>query len=146
MESTRPEHPEPRPIDRTSISEAQKRSFQETVDQAREEELARRQSMPTKLLGWMLIATLGFDIAASFSGADINLGGVIFFFAGLAVLRGSQAAQRFSTFLLILLAVVGWTQITLTFASVRPFEIGGSWFGFGQLKFWSLGICAFASG
>lgn len=141
MEPASPEHPEPRPIDRTSLSDAQKKSFQETVDRAREEELARRQSMPTKLLGWMLIATLGFDIASGFSGADVSLGGVIFFFAGVAVLRGSQAALRLSTFLLILLAVVGWTQITLTFASVRPFEIGGSWFGIGQLKFWTLGIC-----
>lgn len=141
MESTSPEHPVPRPIDRTSLSDAQKKSFQETVDQAREEEVARRQSMPTKLLGWMLIATLGFDIAAGFSGADANLGCIIFFFSGIAVLRGSQAALRTSTFLLILLAAVGWTQIALTFASVRPLEIGGSWFGYGQLKFWSLGIC-----
>ncbi len=141
MESASPEHPEPRPIDRTSLSDAQKKSFQETVDQAREEEPAKRQSMPTKLFGWMLIATLGFDIAAAFSGADVSLGSVIFFFAGIAVIRGSQAALRLSTFLMILLAVVGWTQITLTFASVRPFEIGGTWFGFRQLKFWSLGIC-----
>ena len=141
MESPSPEHPEPRPIDRTSLSDAQKKSFQETVDQAREEEVARRQSMPTKLLGWMLIVTLGFDIASAFSGADASLGGIIFFLPGIAVLRGSQAALRSSTFLLILLAAVGWTQIALTFASVRPLEIGGSWFGYGQLKFWSLGIC-----
>lgn len=141
MESAGPEHPKARPIDRTSLSDAQKKSFQETVDQAREEETARRQSMPTKLFGWMLIATLGFDIAAGLSGTDVNLGGVIMFFAGVAVLRGSQAALRFSTFLLIILAVFGWIQSTLTLLSVRPLEIGRNWVDFRQVEFWSLGIC-----
>lgn len=140
MESTSPEHPVPRPIDRTSLSDAQKKSFQETVDQAREEEVARRQSIPTKLLGWLLIGGFCLEVAGGFTGNHADLGGLLFLFAGIGVLKGSQASLRFATFFVVPGSVAWIVQLIGSAVLDYPVEIGNKWSDFRQLSFWTLGV------
>ena len=140
MESASPEHPEPRPIDRTSLSDAQKKSFQETVDQAREEELARRQSMPTKLLGWMLIGGFCLEVVGGFTSNHTNLGGLVFVFAGIAIMKGSQAWLRFVTFFVVPGSVAWIVYLIGSAILVYPVEIGNKWSDFRQPSFWTLGV------
>jgi hypothetical protein len=140
MESTSPERPEPRPIDWTSLTDAQKRSFQETVDQDREEDIARRRSMPTRLLGWMLIGGFCLELAGGFTGNHADLGGLLFLFAGIGVLKGSQSWLRFATLMAVLASSVGFLIITWSVAMNQPIEIDRGWVDYRQLSFWTLGV------
>ena len=140
MEPTSPESPEPRPVDRTSLSDAQKKSFQETVDQAREEELARRESMPTKLLGWMLIGGFCLEVAGGFTGNHADLGGLLFLFAGLAVLKGSQAWLRFTTFFVVPGSVASIVYLSGSIALGYPVEVGSKWADYRHPSFWTLAV------
>lgn len=140
MESTSPEHPEPRPIDRTSLSDAQKKSFQETVDQAREEELARRESMPTKLLGWMLIGGFCLEMVGGFTSNHTNLGGLVFLFAGISILKGSQAWLRFVSFFVVPGSVASIAYLIGSVALGYPVEVGNKWTDYRHLPFWTLAV------
>jgi hypothetical protein len=140
MESTSPEHPEPRLIDRTSLSDAQKKSFQETVDQAREEETARQQSMPTKLLAWLMIAGFGFEITSSFTSTGLSFGGIIFLFVGILIFKGSQSALRFANFTLVPLALFGLVDVAWSLIHGHPIEAGNQWATRDELRFWTLGV------
>lgn len=140
MESPGSEPPKARPIDRTSLSDAQKKSFQETVDQAREEETARRQSMPTKLLGWMLIGGFCLEVAGGFTGNHADLGGLLFLFAGIGVLKGSQACLRFTTFFVVQGSVALFVYLISSVVLDYPVEIGDKWSDYRDQSFWTLGV------
>lgn len=140
MESPSPEHPEPRPIDRTPVSDAQKKSLQEAVDQSREEELARRQSMPTKLLGWMLIGGFCLEVVGGFTSNHTNLGGLVFLFAGISILKGSQAWLRFVTFFVVPGSVASIVYLIGSIALGYPVEVGSKWTDYRHLPFWTLAV------
>jgi len=140
MESTGPEPPHSRPVERISLTDEQKKSLQETIDQAREEELARRQSMPTKLLGWMLIGGFCLEIAGCFTDNHNNLGGLLFCFAGFGILRGSQAWLRFATFFVVPGSVGSLADLVGSVVFDYPVEVGNHWVDFRQLSFWTLGV------
>lgn len=106
----------------------------------REEEWARRHSMPTKLLGWMLIAGFVFEVCSGIIGGGLDLGGILFLFAGIAVMKGSQNWLRFVTVLVVLGALFSIGMIIHSFVTGHPIAIGKKWFDFRELEFWTLGV------
>lgn len=140
MESTSHEKPGSNPIDRTSLSDAQKKSLQETVDRTREENLARRHSIPTKLLGWMLIGGFCLELAGGFTGNRADLGGPLFLCAGIGILNGSQAWLRFATLLIVPGSIVGLAHLIGSVVLNYPVGVGNKWLDFRDLSFWTLGV------
>ncbi len=122
------------------MSEEQKRNYQKDLDRFEEEKFASRNSFPTKLLGWMLIASFGFQVAGAISSNNHYLGKLFFLFAGIYVLNGSQSALRFATFFIAPAAVLGLLRIIWSIALKEPVEINGAWTDYRELKFWTLGV------
>jgi hypothetical protein len=122
------------------LSEEQKRNYRNDVNRFEEEKFASRNSFPTKLLGWMLIASFGFQIAGAISGNGIDFGGLLFLFTGIYILNGSQSALRFATFIIAPAAVIGLLKILWCVALRQPLEINKDWRDYRDLKFWTLGV------
>jgi len=127
--------PEPVPL-----SEEQRQNYQKDIDRFEEEKFASRNSFPTKLLGWMLIASFLLQIAGGFTKSRHDFGGLLVLFAGISVLKGSQSALRFITFLIVPAAVVGLLSIIWSVIIHEPLEIDGNWKDYTDLEFWSLGL------
>lgn len=140
MESPSRELPGSNPIDRTSLSDAQKKSLQETVDRAQEEDLARRYSTPTKLLGWLLIGSFCLDLAGRFTGTRADLGGLLSLLAGIGILTGSQGWLRFATFVAVPVSIAGLADLLGSVVLNYPVEVGNKWLDFRDLSFWTLGV------
>jgi hypothetical protein len=104
-----------------------------------EEKFAKQHSMPTWLLGWMLIAGFILQIAGGFTSSKVDLGGIIFLIAGLKVKDGSQAALRFVIFLTSLSAIA-FASLIWDAAHLRPLRVGDVGYFADDLKFWILGI------
>jgi hypothetical protein len=135
------DHPVPTPAEahrpeRVPLSEEQKQNYQKDIDRFEEEKFASRNSFPTKLLGWLLIAGFGLQVA----GASHDFGGLLVLFAGISVLKGSQSALRFITFLIIPAAATGILAILWSIALHEPLEVDKAWRDYSDLKFWTLGI------
>ncbi|RYD61934.1 MAG: hypothetical protein EOP83_15865 [Verrucomicrobiaceae bacterium] len=122
------------------MSEEQKRNYQKDLDRFEEEKFAAKNSFPTKLLGWMLIASIGIQIAGAISGNNYDLGGLVFLFIGIAVLKGSQIALRLATFFVVPGAAIGLLHIIWTVARNEPLEVGHEWNDYRDLEFWTLGV------
>jgi len=122
------------------LSEEQKGNYRNDVNRFEEEKFASRNSFPTKLLGWMLIASFGFQIAGAISGNGIDFGGLLFLFTGIYILNGSQSALRFATFIIAPATVIGLLKILWSVALRQPLEINKVWQDYHALKFWTLGV------
>ena len=140
MDAPAPKPAEVRRPEAVPLSEEQKWNYQKDIDRFEEEKFASRHSFPTKLLGWMLIAGFGLQIAGGISGNHYNFGGPIFLFAGIYVLNGSQSSLRFATFLIGPAAIAGLLETAWALALGRPVEIGSGWHDFRDLKFWTMWV------
>jgi len=107
---------------------------------SREGEQARNQSMPTKLLAWLMIAGFGFHIASSFTSTGLSFGGVIFLVVGIQILKGSQSALRFAIFTLVPVALIGLVLVAWSLIHGHPIETGNQWSTRSELRFWTLGV------
>ncbi|MCW1886425.1 hypothetical protein OKA04_16930 [Luteolibacter flavescens] len=120
------------------LSEEQKQNYQKDLDRFEEEKFAATNSFPTKLLGWMLIASLGLQIAGAISGNSFDLGGVLLLFLGMAVLRGSQTALRIAAFFAVPASVIGTLHVIWSIVFNEPLEVGNEWKSYHDLKFWTM--------
>ncbi|HEY1121192.1 MAG TPA: hypothetical protein VGE67_06310 [Haloferula sp.] len=122
------------------LSEEQKRNYQEDIDRFEEEKFAAKSSFPTKLLGWMLIAGVGLQIAGTISDQSYNFGGILFLIVGFRILKGSQGALRLATFFAFPGAVFGLLRLIWTAARNEPLEINRAWKDYHDLAFWTLEV------
>lgn len=107
---------------------------------AQEAEFARHHSLPTRWLGWLLISGFVLQMAGSITRSDLDLGGIVFLITGVGVLRGSQSALRFVTFVTVPAMVIGICVVIWASAHGRPIEGGKAWYQYDQMQFWTMGI------
>jgi len=140
MDQPVPSPAEARRPEAVPVSDELKQNYQQDIDRFEEEKFASRNSFPTKLLGWMLIACIGFQISGAIFGYHYDFGGLIFLFAGIYVLNGSQSALRFATFFIVPAAVIELLAIIWSVARHEPTEVNGKWMDHTDLEFWTLGL------
>ena len=122
-----------------SLAAAEAKDYAHLREIAREGELARNQSIPTKLLGWLMIAGFGFEIASSFTKTAQSFGGIGFLVVGIFILKGSQSALRFAIFVLVPVALTGLAVVAWSLIHGHPIEAGGRLATRSDLRFWTLG-------
>ncbi len=105
-----------------------------------EEQFARQHSMPTRWLGWMLMAGFVLQLVGGLMHGTLDLGSVVFLAAGMMVGNGSQAALRFVISItsgsVLGIAVLIWKTLQM-----QPLTIGATAFFADDLKFWVFGVC-----
>jgi len=109
-----------------------------------EEQFARQHSMPTRLLGWMLIAGTVLQLIGGLTCSKTELGGFLFLLAGIQILKGSQGWLRMVIFFCVPGALLSLATLIWDLAHQHPIEINKKWYDFTDLKFWTLGVSPLA--
>ncbi|MCW1886426.1 hypothetical protein OKA04_16935 [Luteolibacter flavescens] len=115
--------------------ERAKKDASEQRSEIEEETRAALYSSPVRLLGLLMAGGAVFDLFAGIQGYGDRLGGILSFFVGLFVLKGSQIALRVASLLLILLATATIAKITWACWHGHPFEAGNKWVDLASLPF-----------
>lgn len=129
-------------IDQDTVSPfdaAHAEDLQRLRDRESEEKWACLHSMPTRVLGWMLIGGCLLQFVAGFMNSGVDLGGLVYLIAGICVLRGSQAALRFVVFFCAGV-VPGLIQLAWNSFQLRPILVDDVWYPIEDIKFWTLGV------
>jgi hypothetical protein len=104
-----------------------------------EEDFARLHSMPTRLLGWMLIAGFVLQLISGLTRSTVDLSGIVFLIAGSYVLRGSQTWLRL-VISFCSLALLGLAKLIWTAVRGEPLAANHHWHFVNQPGFWVYGV------
>jgi hypothetical protein len=122
------------------LTDEQQRSNRQTIDDAREAELAVQNSAPTKILGWFLIGGFCLLFIGGFFRGHVDFGSLLLVLAGWAILQGSASWLRFVTLMVVPAVLVGIISFLGSIILRQPVEIAHEWVDFRKLDFWLLGV------
>ncbi|QJE94237.1 hypothetical protein [Luteolibacter luteus] len=116
---------------------AEAKDHAQILTQDEEERHARKHSIPTRILGWMLIAGFILETTSSLFSQHLDLGGLLYFVAGIVILMGSQTALRFVAFCGILMMLLNLGQLIWSLAMDQPVKLKREWLDYRELRFWT---------